>query len=96
MSMTKEEALQTLTDTIGKKDWFHSAVIDAAYNETIVVYTKKLSAEILKAIPEKVEEHRVLVHFAMSQENKVLPVALDAVKTEEAKEKKETEKEQVE
>lgn len=68
MATTKEAALSSLVTKFGTKDWFHSVSIEPQFGRDLVVYAKHLSHQILKAIPEKVDEHRVIVHFAAYKE----------------------------
>lgn len=68
MATTKEAVLTTLVTKFGTKDWFHSVEIEPKFGRDIVVYTKHMSSDILKAIPEKVDEHSIVVHFSAYKE----------------------------
>lgn len=63
--MNTQEAIQTLKSQLQSKDWF-SDVEPGQFNN-IIVYVKYFSAEVIKAIPDKVEGHSVLTHFAVSK-----------------------------
>jgi hypothetical protein len=63
--MNTNEAIQTLKTQLQAKDWFSDVEEDKLHN--IVVYVKYLSSEVMKSIPDRVEGHFVLTHFAASK-----------------------------
>lgn len=63
--MNTQEAIKSLKSQFASKDWFSDVEPDQFNN--IVVYVKYLSSEVIKAVPDKMEGHRVLAHFAVSK-----------------------------
>lgn len=68
MATTKEAVLNTLVTKFGTKDWFHSVEIEPKFGRDVVLYAKHMSSDILKAVPEKIDEHGVVVHFSAYKE----------------------------
>jgi hypothetical protein len=91
-STTTDNALKTLVSKFGSQSWFHSAEIEPTWKQTVILYAKEMSPEILKAVPERIEDCRVLLHFSSYKElveNAKKPIAAPVAMEE--KQKKEVE-----
>ena len=84
------DSLSVITNSVKDKDWFHSTELKD--NGTIVVYAKYMSGDILVAVPDFIDKHQVLVHYARSKtatknefvsDNKPVYVQLPIPKIEE-------------
>jgi hypothetical protein len=63
-----DDALNTLVSKFGSQSWFHSAEVEPAWKQTVILYAKEMSPEILKAVPEQIDDCRVLLHFSSYKE----------------------------
>ena len=57
------EAALVLTNQFQGRDWFVNVIAKDEKPQTLIVVTKRQSLEILKEIPNNIDEYRILVHF---------------------------------
>lgn len=61
--MDINEATVLLNDQFKERDWFVKVVAKHKTPQCIIVYTKWQTEEILREIPNRIEEWQILVHF---------------------------------
>lgn len=66
--VSPDDALKTLVSKFGSQSWFHSAEVEPAWKQTVILYAKEMTPDILKVVPERVEDCRVLLHFSSYKE----------------------------
>jgi hypothetical protein len=74
------KAIETLKEKLSSKDWFVGAEIDPDYKLSVVCYVSKMNTDILKEIPEKIDDENILIHFAPYKPPP--PITLDDLKKE--------------
>jgi hypothetical protein len=67
-SVSPDDVLKTLITKFGSQAWFHSAEVEPAWKQTVILYAKEMSPEILKTVPERIDDCRVLLHFSSYKE----------------------------
>lgn len=70
------EAVSILNERFKGKDWFVRVDVNDRKPLKLIVYTKWQTGEILKEIPDRVDDYQVLVHFSY---DKVEPVKLSPI-----------------
>lgn len=83
--MNTQEVIQSLKSQFASKDWFSDVEPDKFNN--IVVYVKYFSSEVIGSVPDKIEGHSILVHFACSKVSNPSQFITDASTWQPAKNK---------